>query len=73
MGWDSSWPIVYYLVYNHNMLNFVLQILALYLFAAIPCFAGWIANGAKKDDIGIAIVGSLLVFLLFGVLLFLFN
>lgn len=65
--------ILYYLVYNHVMLEPVFQILAVYLFAATPCFAGWIANGGKRDDIGIPIVTSILLFLLFGVLILFFK
>ena len=61
-------PIMYYLVCNHIRLDFIIQILALYLFAAIPCFAGWVANGGKRDDIEIPIAGSVMLFLLFIVL-----
>jgi len=51
------------------MLEAVFQVLAVYLFAATPCFAGWIANGSKREDIGIPIVISLLLSVVFGVLL----
>lgn len=53
------------------MLESVFQILAVYLFAAMPCFAGWIANDGKREDIGIPILGSILLSLLFGALLIL--
>jgi hypothetical protein len=33
--------------YTDNMLEFIFQLLAIYLFVATPCFAGWIANGGK--------------------------
>jgi len=56
-------------VYNPIMLEAVFQVLAVYLFAATPCFAGWIANGGKREDIGIPIVISLLLSVVFGVLL----
>jgi len=55
------------------MLESVFQILAVYLFAATPCFAGWIANGGKREEIGIPIVCSLLLFLVFGFLIFLMR
>jgi len=51
------------------MLEAIFQILAVYLFAATPCFAGWIANGDKREDVGIPIVVSLLLSVVFGVLL----
>jgi hypothetical protein len=51
------------------MLESVFQILAVYLFAATPCFAGWIANGGKKEDVGIPMLASILLSLLFGALL----
>jgi hypothetical protein len=51
------------------MLESVFQILAVYLFAATPCFAGWIANGGKREHIGIPILASILLSLLFGTLL----
>ena len=60
-----------YLVYNHTMLESVFQVLAVYFFAATPCFAGWIANGGKREDVGIPIVLSILLSLLFGALIFL--
>ena len=62
----------YSLVYNHNMLESVFQILAVYFFAATPCFAGWIANGGKKEDIGIPIFASVFLSLLFGALIYFF-
>lgn len=51
------------------MLEPVFQALALYLFAATPCFAGWIANGGKREDIGIPLIASLLLTLALGLLL----
>jgi hypothetical protein len=51
------------------MLEPIFQILAVYFFAATPCFAGWIANGGKREDIGIPIIASILLALLFGVLI----
>lgn len=59
----------YPLVYNHIMLESVFQILAVYLFAATPCFAGWIANNGKREDVGIPILASVLLSLIFGALL----
>jgi len=59
------------LVYNLTMLESIFQILAVYFFAATPCFAGWIANGGKREDIGVPIVLSVLLSLLFGFLIFL--
>jgi len=44
-----------------------------YLFAATPCFAGWIANGGKREDVGIPIVASLLLSVVFGVLIYFFT
>ena len=41
------------------MLEFLFQLLAIYLFAATPWFAGWIANGGKWEDVGIPILGSI--------------
>ena len=60
-------------VYNSIMLESVFQVLAVYLFAATPCFAGWIANGGRREDIGLPVFTSLLLSALFGVLLFLFT
>ena len=60
-------------VYNPTMLESVFQILAVYLFAATPCFAGWIANGGKREDVGIPIVASLLLSVVFGVLIYFFT
>jgi len=54
------------------MLEFIFQILAVYLFAATPCFAGWIANGGKREDVEIPIFTSILLALLFGVLIYFF-
>lgn len=54
------------------MLESIFQILAVYLFAAAPCFAGWIANGGKREDVGIPIIGSILLSLLFGFLIYFF-
>lgn len=54
---------------NHAMLEPVSQALALYLFAATPRFAGWIANGGKREDIGIPLIASLLLTLALGLLL----
>jgi hypothetical protein len=53
------------------MLESVFQILAVYFFAATPCFAGWIANGGKRDDIGLPIICSVLLSLLFVFLILL--
>lgn len=61
------------LVYNRGMLESVFQILAVYLFAATPCFAGWIANGGKREDVGIPIFASILLSLVFGVLIYFFT
>lgn len=44
----------------HKPLGSVFQILAVYLFAATPCFAGWIANGGKREAIRIPIAGSIM-------------
>jgi hypothetical protein len=60
-------------VYNYFMLESVFQILAVYLFAATPCFAGWIANGGKREDVGIPILASIFLSLLFIVLLIFFR
>lgn len=54
------------------MLESIFQVLAVYLFAATPCFAGWIANGGKREDVGIPIIGSILLSLLFGILIYFF-
>ena len=54
------------------MLNFLFQLLTLYLFAATPCFAGWMANGGTREDIGIPILGSVLLTLMFLPLVFFF-
>jgi hypothetical protein len=62
---------LHYFVFNRTMLDYVFQFLAVYLFAAMPCFAGWIANGGKREDIEIPIVTSILLSLVFGVLIFL--
>ncbi len=40
------------------MLEFLFQLIVIYLFAAIPWFAGWIANGGEWEDVGIPILGS---------------
>jgi hypothetical protein len=42
------------------------------LFAAIPCFAGWIANGGKRVDVGIPILGSVLLDALLMLLIYFF-
>ena len=60
-------------VYNPTMLESVFQVLAVYLFAATPCFAGWIANGGKREDVGIPIFLSLLLSVVFGVLIYFFT
>jgi len=57
-----------YITYNDRMLNFIFKLLTIYLFFATPFFAGWIANGGKREDVAIPIVGSLI----FSVVLFLF-
>ena len=54
------------------MLESVFQILAVYFFAATPCFASWIANGGKREDIGIPIFASVFLSLLFGALIYFF-
>jgi hypothetical protein len=46
--------------YNFGMLEFIFQLLPSFLFAATPCFAGWIANGGKWEDVGIPAIGSIL-------------
>jgi hypothetical protein len=46
------------------MLEFLFQLLAIYLFAATPWFAGWIANGGKWEDVGIPILGSIFLALI---------
>ena len=55
------------------MLESVFQVLAVYFFAATPCFAGWIANGGKREDVGIPIVCNILLALLFGALIYFFR
>ena len=57
----------------HKPLEFVFQILAVYLFVATPCLAGWIANGGKREEIGIPIAGSIMLSLLFGGLIYFFT
>ncbi len=52
------------------MLEFIFQILAIYLFAAVPLFAGWIANGGKWEDVGIPAIGSVLLAGVFTLLVF---
>jgi hypothetical protein len=54
------------------MLEYVFQLLAVYLFAATPCFAGWIANGGKREDVGIPVVASIMLTLVFLFLLYFF-
>jgi len=51
------------------MLVFLSQLLAIYLFAATPCFAGWVANGGKREDVGIPIISSMLLAALLMLLL----
>ena len=58
--------------YNRTMLESIFQILAVYFFAATPCFASWIANGGKREDIGIPIFASVFLSLLFGALIYFF-
>jgi hypothetical protein len=58
--------------YNHRVLNFLFQLLAIYLFAATPWFAGWIANDGKWQDVGIPIVGSIFLFVVLMFLIFFF-
>jgi hypothetical protein len=53
------------------MLEFIFQLLAIYLFIATPCFAGWIANGGKWEDVGIPVFGSILLAIVFIPLVFL--
>ena len=43
------------------MLEFLFQLLAIYLFAATPWFAGGIANGGKWEDVGIPMLGSIIL------------
>lgn len=57
------------LVYDAIMLEAVFQFLAVYLFAAMPCFAGWIANGGMREDVGIPVVASIVLTLVFLFLL----
>jgi hypothetical protein len=52
------------------MLEFLFQLLAIYLFAATPCFAGWIANGGKWEEVGIPAIGSILLASIFTLLVF---
>jgi hypothetical protein len=59
-------------VYNPYMLIFLSQLLAIYLFAATPCFAGWIANGGKREDIGIPIICSIFLATLLMILIYFF-
>ena len=59
-------------VYNPYMLIFLSQLLAVYLFAATPCFAGWIANGGKRKDIGIPILGSIFLDILLMLMIYFF-
>ena len=55
------------------MLEFIFQILvAVYLFAATPWLAGWIANGGKWEDVGITIADSVFFSVLFGVMIYFF-
>jgi hypothetical protein len=54
------------------VLNFLFQLLALYLFAATPWFAGWLANEGKWEDIGIPIIGSILLTTVLMFLIFFF-
>ena len=60
------------LVYNPIMLEAIFQLLAVYLFSATPCFAGWIANGGKWEDVGIPVVASIVLTLVFLFLLYFF-
>jgi len=55
------------------MLNFLFQLLALYLFAAIPWFAGWIANGGKREDVEIPIFGSIFLIAILMPVVFFFS
>jgi len=54
------------------MLESAFQILAVYVFAATPCLAGWIANGGRREDVGVAVVASVFLSVLFGVLIYFF-
>jgi hypothetical protein len=45
--------------YTYDMLEFIFQLLTIYLFFATPCFAGWIANGGKWEEVGIPIICSI--------------
>jgi hypothetical protein len=58
--------------YNNSVLEFIFQLLAIYLFVATPCFAGWIANSGKWEDVGIPVIGSILLASVFIPLVFLF-
>jgi len=55
------------------MFNFISQLLAIYLFSATPFFAGWIANGGRREDVAIPIVGSLVFSLVLLLFLFFSN
>jgi hypothetical protein len=64
--------ILSYLVYNRGMLDFLFQLLAIYLFAVTPWFASWIANGGKREDVGIPIIGSILLAVMLMSLIYFF-
>lgn len=57
--------------YTYDMLEFIFQLLTIYLFFATPCFASWIANGGKWEDVGIPVIGSVLFAIVFIPLVFL--
>ena len=54
------------------MLEFLFQLLAIYLFAATPWFAGGIANGGKWEDVGIPILGSIFLALILMFMVYFF-
>lgn len=54
------------------MIDDVFQFLALLIFASLPWFAGWIANGGKREDIGIPIIGSVVLTVVFLFLIYVF-
>jgi hypothetical protein len=48
-------------VYTQFVIETLLQLLGIYLFAAVPWFVGWIANGGKREDVAIPFIGSVLL------------
>jgi hypothetical protein len=52
------------------MFYFIFQLLTIYVYLAIPCFAGWIANGGKREDVNTPIIGSILFAGIFSMIFF---